>query len=236
MLKYKTIWTLFITMIYIGVHAQENTIKTGLTDAVLGHFNLNYERVINEKQSLAIKVGYWKPTVSPLITEDLLTPSAYTMQDEKGGILASMEYRFYMGRNKAPQGLYIAPYLRYINQAAMYTDEIDANLFNVDTHLNTLGVGAQIGYQVIIGDAFTLDFFFFGAGVDHYNTKLVYTLQQPQSGFDYSTITDDVSAVFEDINYLHSRLKNKVNTDNLTTKLPFLFPGFRMGISMGVAF
>lgn len=227
-----------VLLVFISsvVFAQENSLKTGITDALTGHFNLSYERNVNEKSSIVVKAGYWHPTASPLISDNTITPEAYSLIDAKGGMNVSAEYRFYAGNHLAPEGFYIAPYFRFFNQAALYTDEIGGNLFDVDMDLNTFGLGAQIGYQLITEGGFTMDFYFFGAGVDHYNLKLDYQLQQPRPGFDYSTITDDVSEVFEDINYFESRLEHQVNDDNLLSKLPFLFPGFRFGVSVGYAF
>jgi len=233
MKKSLSILLLFISSI---VFSQENSIKSGFTDALTGHFNLSYERAVNAKSSVAFKIGYWQPTASPLISKNTITPEAYEIIDAKGGINTSVEYRFYMGGNMAPDGFYVAPYFRFFNQAALYTDEIDGDLFDVDMKLNTFGLGAQIGYQLIVEGGFTMDFYFFGGGVDRYNLNLDYRLQQPQAGFDYSTITDDVGDVFEDINYLDSRLEHEVNDTNLLSKLPFLFPGFRIGINVGYSF
>lgn len=236
MFRIKNLLTIAVLIASSTLFAQENAIKVGLTDALLGNFNLSYERVLNDKNSIQFKIGYWQPSMSPFIKDETITPDAYNLQDSKGGIGTSIEYKFYLSDRNTLQGLYLAPYLRYFNQAALFTDEIDGDLFDVDTRINTIGLGAQIGYQLIIDEIFTIDFYFFGAGLDKYNLKLKYELQQPQTGFDYNTITDDVSEVFEDINYLESRLEHEVNTDDLTSKLPFLFPGFRIGISVGVAF
>ena len=63
-----------------------------------------------------------------------------------------------------------------------------------------------------------------------------YELQQPITGFNYSSITDDITHVFSDVNYLENRLEHTVSNKNHITKLPFLFPGFRIGINVGVAF
>ncbi len=232
----KKIFTLILVLAGVSALAQENAIKVGFTDALFGNYNIGYERWVNENNSITIKAGFWKPSSSPFISEDLITPEAYTLQDVNGGASISAEYRFYFGNHPKAGGLYIAPYLRYFGQSVMFTDEIDGDLFDVDSKLNTIGIGGQLGYQLVINDAFLMDFYFFGAGIDRYNVKLKYTLQEPQSGFDYNTITDDVSEVFEDINYLESRLEHHVNNDNLISKLPFLFPGFRIGMSIGYTF
>ena len=227
---------IFLLLVSTLVTAQENTIKAGFTGAFLGDFNLGYERVVNDKNSIHFKIGYWQPSISPFIKDETITPEAYDLIDAKGGIHTSLEYRFYINNRNTLQGFYIAPYLRYYNQGALFFDEIEGDLFDVDARIDNIGLGAQIGYQLIIEEVFTIDFYFFGAGLEKYSLKLDYELQQPKAGFDYNSITDDVSEVFEDINYLESKMEHEINTNNLISKLPFLFPGFRMGISVGFAF
>ncbi len=227
---------LLLVLSGISAVAQENAIKVGFTDAFYGSYNIGYERWLNQNNSISIKAGFWKPSSSPFISEELITPEAYTLQDINGGASISAEYRFYFGNHPKAGGLYLAPYLRYFGQSLLFTDEIDGDLFDVDTKLNTIGIGGQLGYQLVLKDVFLMDFYFFGAGIDRYNVKLKYTLEQPRTGFNYNSITDDVSEVFEDINYLESRLEHKVSNDNLISKLPFLFPGFRIGMSIGYTF
>jgi hypothetical protein len=236
MIRINFISVLILTFISVFAFAQDNNIKLGFSDAFLGHLNLSYEKMVSEKNTLQVKIGYWQPTISPFIDDQTISPEAFTLKESNGGLNTSVEYRFYMSGNSTPTGIYLAPYLRYFSQSALFSDQIDGKAFDVDTRLNTVGVGAQIGYQLIINEIFTFDFYFFGAGIDHHNLKMVYQLQQPQAGFDYRSITDDVSEVFEDINCLESKLKHKVSDKNLTSKLPFLFPGFRIGVSVGVAF
>ena len=230
----------FITFLFLicstAAFGQNNAIKIGFSDAFLGHYNLSYERVINDNNSFQLKIGYMEPTNSPFISENTITPEAYILKETSGGLNASLEYRFYLLNQEIPHGFYIAPYLRCLNQSIVYTDEIDDRIYNVDSKLSSLGLGAQLGYQLVVNEIFTFDFYFFGAGVDHHTIRLKYQLENPQPGFDYGTITGDVSQVFEDINYLEERLEHTVNDDNLTSKLPFLFPGFRVGINAGIAF
>lgn len=216
--------------------AQSSAVKFGATDAFLGIFNLSNEYAISQSQSIQIKIGYIDPALSPFITEENITPSSYRMEDRNGGINSSLEYRFYVTEGETMQGLYIAPYLRYLNQRADYSDEINANDFMVDFRLHMLGAGAQLGYQMIVAKHLSLDFYFFGAGLDYHMVNLKYKLKQQQTGFNYASIIPDVNNVFKDIDYLHKRLDNKPYDDHLNTKLPFFFPGFRLGLNLGVAF
>ncbi|MFW6289388.1 MAG: DUF3575 domain-containing protein [Mariniphaga sp.] len=228
----------FIVFVLLGmtVNAQNNVIKAGLTGAFLGDINIGFEQRVSDKSSLQVKIGFLDPTLSPAVNEDVITPKAYTLLEANGGISTSLEYRFYLSRKRGLQGFYVAPYLRYFNQKMLFDDEIEGYIFLVDSKLSTVGMGAQLGYQWIINEIFALDFFFFGTGADFHKAELKYKLDPQPSGFDYSIVTPHVDDVFVDINYLHSKLTHTVNEDNHNTKLPFLFPGFRAGISIGVAF
>ncbi|MBW6533489.1 MAG: DUF3575 domain-containing protein [Mariniphaga sp.] len=216
--------------------AQDNVLKAGLSGAFLGDFNLAYERMLNSNRSLQIKIGYLNPVASPFFTVEAITPEAYSFIQENGGMSASLEYRFFISEKLSAEGFYIAPYLRYFNQFVDYKDEIESRIYTVNTKLNTVGIGAQLGYQWIINELFTIDFHFLGIGLDYYMTSLKYSVEPKPEGFDYSVVTPHIEDVFSDIIYLKNRLKHEVNEDNHTSKLPFFFPGFRMGISLGIAF
>jgi hypothetical protein len=168
-----------------------------------------------------------------VISEKTITPSEYIFKDSRGTLQTSLDYRWYT-KKQGLTGFYFGPYLRYYGLRADYTDNISNGLFEVEGSLNTIGAGIQLGYNLRIKEMFSIDFSFFGAGIDRNAVKLIYTTRQ--AGFDYNNIVDDVSEVFEDIPYFEKRLKNKVNPDNLTSRLPFLFPGLRASINVGIAF
>ena len=217
----------------IGSSAQKSVVKTSVTGLLLGDYSLGFERQVFNNQSAQFRIGYFQPLLSPFISESTITPSEFTFKDSKGAIQSSIEYRFYSG-DVPLHGFYLGPYLRYYAIRAYYSDEVRSHLFNVEGSVNTFGLGVQLGYQFLINETFSVDISFFGAGIDKNNVKLIYTTTTPN--FNYSTIADDVSEVFEDIPYFEKKLKNEANPNNLITKLPFLFPGLRAGITVGVSF
>jgi len=218
------------------VNAQENAIKAGFTGPLMGDLNIGYERAVTQNSSLNIKLGYFDLLMSPFISENTLTPKAYNMLEAKGGFTASLEYRFYLSKKKGIQGFYVAPYLRYVSQDMVFDDDIEGYLFTVGTKVNLMGVGGQLGYQWIFNDWFTFDLFFFGTGIDYYNADINYVLDPQPAGFNYSMVTAHVDDVFVDYKYLHKKITHEVNEDNHVSKLPFLFPGVRIGASIGIAF
>ena len=216
-----------------GLYGQKNTVRTSLSGFMTGEFNVSYERMTYENQSVLLRIGYFQPTLSPVITENTITPSQYSFKDSRGTLQTSVDYRWYT-KKQGLTGFYFGPYLRYYGLRVDYSDNINSGLFGVEGSLNAIGAGIQLGYNFIIKEMFSIDLSFFGAGIDRNSVRLIYTTSQP--GFDYSTIVDDVSEVFEDIPYFEKKLKNQINRDNLTTRLPFLFPGLRASIHVGIAF
>jgi hypothetical protein len=217
-------------------NAQDNIVKAGLSGAFLGDINFGFEKMMSDNSSLHFKIGYLDPLLSPLIPEKAFTPKAYNLLEGKGGISTSLEYRFYVSNKRGLQGFYIAPYLRYFNQDMLFDDEIEGYIFTVDTKINTFGLGGQLGYQWIFNEIFALDLFFFGTGLDFYKGEIKYELSPEPPGFNYGMVTPHVDDVFKDIGFLYKKLEHEVNPGNHTSKLPFIFPGFRMGISVGIAF
>jgi hypothetical protein len=217
-------------------NAQENAIKAGFTGPFMGDLNIGYERAVSQNSSLNIKLGYFDLLMSPFISEKTISPKAYNLLEANGGFTASFEYRFYLSKKRGIQGFYVAPYLRYLSQDMEFDDEIEGYIFTVGTKANIMGLGGQLGYQWIFNDWFTLDLFFFGTGIDYYKAEIKYVLEPQPPGFDYSMVTPHVDDVFIDFNYLYKKLTHEVNDDKHTSKLPFLFPGMRIGASIGIAF
>ena len=226
----------FLIVCGVASQAQENLVKVGFTGALLGDLNLGFERKITDKSSLNFKVGFLEPTLSPLLREEIITPNAYNLVEANGGISSSAEFRFYFSKKPGIQGLYLAPFLRYFNQSMLYNDEIDNNRFSVDTKLSSSGFGVQMGYQWIIKESFTVDFFFFGTGVDFHKAEIKYVVDSPPPGFDYSMVTPHVEDVFKDIRLLNKNMSHEARDDGHFTNLPVRLPSIRAGISIGWAF
>lgn len=236
MFRYRKYVFLFLMLCGTIANGQKNIVKAGLSGALLGDIGLEFESAITNNSSMLFKAGYIDPTLSPLIPEKAFTPGAYNLLEANGGINTSAEFRFYLSNKMSMQGFYVAPYLRYFNQSMIFDDEIEGYLFTVDTKLSTYGTGIQLGYQWIFHELFTLDFYFFGAGIDFHKAVIIYELDPEPPEFNYAIVTPYIDEVFEDIGFLQNKAEHEVNAGNHTTRLPFVFPGIRMGISVGVAF
>jgi hypothetical protein len=216
---------------------QENVIKLGILGIGYGDFSLSYERVIAPKSSLNVTFGYLNPNASLInFNRNFESNGGVGLKELYDGFHTSVDYKFYVGKNEAPKGFYIAPYLRYAGYKFLMIDEIDHDYFDVNTHISTIGIGFQMGYHWIVYEKISIDLYFLGLGVEYIMPKLVYTANTPGFSGDYSSIVDDVKGVFDGWGYFQKRLKTTVNNDNMTAKLPTFFPGIKMGLSVGYAF
>jgi hypothetical protein len=150
----------------------QNLIKFNVTGVLIQNYMLQYERVINKKQSIAFTFDL-APNV-PLPFKSTLLKDFGSNSDASRAIaetvykkyIATLEYRFYFNGN-APKGLYFAPFLRYMNmsQSNVYTfTPSDGQLHTADMHsnFNGFGVGFLIGDQFTLGPHFALDWWIIG--------------------------------------------------------------------------
>ncbi|HPR32024.1 MAG TPA: DUF3575 domain-containing protein [Prolixibacteraceae bacterium] len=215
--------------------AQNNVVKLGVSGANYGDFSLSYERMMTNHSSLNITGGYWNLNASLFNFSGILAPTdGITLKQFNEGFHASVDYRFYVGKKEAPRGMYIGPYIRYWQYSLLALDEIEGDLFDVDTRIGSIGAGFQMGYHWLIRDCISIDWFFIGLGVESISSRFVYITQTP--GFDYSTIVDDFVNVFEGFDYFQNKIKTTSGPENMTANLPFLFPGIKTGITIGYSF
>ena len=127
--------------------AQDNVIKVNILSPLVKTGSFFYEHKLNDNSSLQLGLLFtsWKDGGSKV-----------------SGFGITPEYRFYLSeRSPAPDGFYVAPYLRYqslklsdtypsFNGTAMTTDEAT---------LNTFGGGIVVGRQWIFKRRFSLDVF-----------------------------------------------------------------------------
>jgi hypothetical protein len=223
---------MFATLV---AYSQENNIKTNLMGALYGNYGLTYERETIKGQTISLTGAYWNLDYGFLPVADWFNFSgSVRLTDMYSGFNTNLEYRFYMNKNTL-NGFYMAPYLRYAQHNFMLHDEIRESNFDVETKISGIGAGFQMGYQWIIGNGFTLDWFFVGLGVERYLINGNYVTAN-SSAFNYSTIVNDVRDVFEGWNYFEQRLTTEPHSDRLHVKLPFIGPGFKSGFSIGYAF
>ncbi|GCC52189.1 DUF3575 domain-containing protein [Chryseotalea sanaruensis] len=118
--------------------AQENTFKINILSPIFKTLNLQYEHKIKENSSVQLGFFY----------------TGYSVGETSfSGFGITPEYRFYLSSTEAPQGVYVAPFLRYqsFNLSEESTDS--------EATFTTIGGGAIIGKQWIFKEKVVLDLF-----------------------------------------------------------------------------
>jgi Protein of unknown function (DUF3575) len=140
----------------------KNIFKVNLSAVALSHYSFQYERVVNKKQSFAIGFGF-SPSVDLPFKKDLSDrfgnneDAARAIETTKfTKITITPEYRFYVGKRKAPEGFYIAPFARYVymdlSQEYSFTPSSgNVHIAHVDGKLSGYGGGLMFGAHWLLG-------------------------------------------------------------------------------------
>lgn len=160
------------------LESRDNTIKLDVTSQLLFNKSLvfSYERYIKIRQTASITVGYHTfPSLRSI-------GNGVEVKDEKSssGYVAGGEYRFYLGKENryaTPRGVYIGPYIAYHN----FRNDRDISLTYEDgtvsdallnTKVNILNIGFEVGYQFIINQRWSIDLVFIGPSVSQYRINM----------------------------------------------------------------
>jgi len=227
LLKKSLILTLLISFSTVSF-AQENVVKLRPGKLLSANLALAYERVIKESQSVNLAVEYQIPRSIPngMPIGNNSSDSRYT------GFATFAEYRFYTS-DVAPSGFYIAPYLKFKTFSFSDSGEYEGVKATLDGSLITFGVGGQMGYQWIISDAFSIDWYFLGMSVDRHSLKAKYSAND---GTDFDELKTDIEEELLDFPVIGNKISLTSGADFVSMKLPFFFPAFRGGVTVGYAF
>jgi hypothetical protein len=118
--------------------AQSNAIKINILSPIFRTINLSYERALSETSSFQLGVFFTGASVGDF---------------KYSGFGITPEYRFYLSATEAPQGVYVAPFLRY--QGVKIEEETTAS----EADFTAFGGGVVIGKQWIFKERITLDIF-----------------------------------------------------------------------------
>lgn len=118
---------------------KSNVIKTSLVSPFLSTYVLAYERALNE--DMGVQMGFYYSGAS-------------TLGANFSGFSLTPEFRYYLSEEKvAPNGAFIAPYLRYQN----FT--IDEDSGTASATFTGIGGGLLIGVQRIFKETISLSAF-----------------------------------------------------------------------------
>jgi hypothetical protein len=131
---------MFVMLAGAAIAQPTNAIKINLLSPVARTLNLAYEHAINANGSFQLGFYY----------------SGVKVSDTKlSGWGITPEYRFYLSSTPAPNGFYVAPFIRYSSYTAQ--DHTD-NTINKAT-VTQFGGGAVVGRQWVFKERVTFDMF-----------------------------------------------------------------------------
>ena len=219
------------------VYEQKNVVNLGLGGLALGNVSLNYERTFSDSRAASLTAGLLVPRKLPSFIYDNISEEGNWDADNKlSGFFIMPEYRFYPTYKIAPEGFYIAPFLR-LNY---YTLDISGDFDNVTADIKGkftgFGGGVQFGMHWVIKERVSIDFYLAGIGLYYDNLSLRFESDDPD--VDYNELGNDVEVDVTGIPLIGEKTEVTVsdNNDYVDAKSSFIFPGFRTGISIGIVF
>lgn len=224
-----------------------NVIKLNIPSLLFKTVAVQYERKLNRRFSATLGVVY-RPKSSFFMYRFLAdSASSFGLGTETAQILRSgrnstlmftPELRYYF-KKRAPKGLYIAPFLRFIqekNSFAFKYDESNVNPSVTRSSIltmrdNTFGGGILFGYHLVSKKKFAIDFWFAGPWFGYMGSKITAPINTANiNSFDKAIIESKLSTVsnMDQFEWTSKGIETRTNRSGL---------GFRMfGINIGYNF
>lgn len=242
------------TLLFAQDHPK-NVVKLGLGTIWLGNIKPSYERVLHDKLSANLMVGWLVPRSLPgLITDAPDNEDPFDFQIDRStlkGIAIVPEFRYYVSGN-APKGFYLAPFARYAKYSISGIDELEEEGYPNGEGIATgtwkaVGGGLQLGVQWVTGSGITIDFAFLGIGINKYSISGRYTTDNLDENFldtllDIKTELDNPDEPYSsqtNENYTLTSMEHSSATSAdgfVEGELKFTYPAFRGVFSIGYNF
>ena len=146
---------LFVIVLILTASAvsaqKKNILKLDISSPIMRTANLSFEHQTKERSSFVLGALYQDQSNgfgNSYITRAAVTP----------------EFRYYMGKYNAPEGIYLSMFARYQHLEALeqiymgYDTTTYMSLYDYNKHvINTVGVGLSFGYQRICQDKISID-------------------------------------------------------------------------------
>lgn len=145
-------------------YAPNNVLKVNLLGVGIGGFSVAYERAYMDNKSATLTGRFmfydFKDTKTFTFNGLGSVDVDYGVDMRLIGVLPEARFHLYSFFEKdAPEGLYLAPYMGFTRTKFTVNSLTTAFTIEGGTHLTFLEFGGLIGYQFLIADRITLDFF-----------------------------------------------------------------------------
>jgi len=132
----KLFLTLTFVALVLSLSAQSNVVKTNPLGMAFGNFNVTYERVLGTTSSILVRGQYMYKLLG--------------VEVNLAGFGLGYRYYFTHAKKAVPGGFYINP------QVAFAFGSL-TNVLDEEISANTIGFGAELGYQWAWPSGFVLD-------------------------------------------------------------------------------
>ena len=212
-----------------SVHGN-NILKLNITSIAFSAINLQYERKISNKQSVALGLIYRvngpvfnyfdRATGSPVLNPELST------------VAITPEVKFYL--NESFNGLYAGIYGRWRRNQVDFDYRLGITsdaLIAIEYTENVLHLGGLIGYQTKLSKDIYLDFWVLGIGLSRSN--IIGTLKDD---LDLLKNGHNVNDIFKNLNGIYHRTFSYTNTTKSFEGEAWRAAFRGVGVSVGVRF
>lgn len=215
-----------------------NIAKINAMAMLFNNVSLYYERAVYPKVTASLGFGLKSSGKS----QKLFEADNYNLTAKLGSITGysiTPEFRYYLKtcEDNLPAGFYAGVYFRYniYNTDADFVHQLPDSVpsyFSSDASLRELGVGIQLGYQLVIKKRFMVDFMFFGPRYSF--LKLTNEFNGDISPSTKADVEDYVNSVIERFGGKGDFEMEKSSSRKFSGNMGF--PSFRFAISLGYAF
>jgi hypothetical protein len=237
-------WLGFLALISgLPVFAQttegKNMVKLNFSSLAFKGFNVQYERQVSQKMTVALSYGMIPFSTIPYksyIKNEVFIPDVNLSDFNLGTSIFTPEVRYYFGKKGAFHGFYIAPYARIssyrikgpISYSAASGAKEDADF---EGKLKTITGGIMIGSSWHISDKLYIDWWIAGASIGGENGK--YTASLQLSSQDQASL----KKTLDSISLSGITLQSEVNADSAIIRSSGTMLGLRgFGLNLGFRF
>jgi hypothetical protein len=235
--------SLLALVFYIPAQSQmaagKNMGKVNLSAFIAKGFGLQYERQIGKR--LTVALGYSNIPVSDIafksVIESQINDSNVKIGDFKlGTSIFTPEVRYYLGKQGALHGFYLAPYVRFghynLEGPFTYTTSTGSRrdlLFGGS--LNSVTGGLMLGSNFNLGKSLYLDWWIIGASIGSATGNL--NAQTQLSASEQRSLQEQL----DNLEVSFTKIKAEVNSNGAVVNTTGSMVGIRgLGINLGIRF
>lgn len=234
---------LLALVIYLPVHSQnldgKNMAKVNLSAFVGKGFNVQYERQLTHRLTVALsysKIPTSNIAFKSIVEKQIDDPNLKVGDFKLGTSIITPELRYYVGKQGAFYGFYLAPYMRFghydIEGPFVYTTSTGARKDLIFSgSLNAVTAGLMIGSTFNLSKQLYLDWWIVGASIGGANGN--FNAQTQLSNLEQQSLKNQL----DNLDVPFTTVKSEVSSNGAIVTTTGTMVGVRgLGINLGIRF